>query len=83
MAHWKYNIDLKGIWNDDTLSSLTRRTRIVKALRDTLWYGDHKADLEPLLDCLAKTRTQNGFNKVWDAVYDYADATRCWISTLV
>lgn len=84
MPHWKYNIDLKGIWNDDTISFLTRRDRIVKAIRDSLWYVDHNAGLlGPLLDRLSKTRTPDGFDKVWGAVYDYADATRCWIATVV
>lgn len=78
---WKYYVNIGDVWNDDTISFLVRRTRIVKTLRDTPWYMDHKADLELLLDRLAKTRTPNGFDKVWSAIYDCSDATRCWIAT--
>jgi len=81
---WERRIRVGDIFHNEDLTFEQRRDAIVKRIRASGWieastYGF--GDLDALVDELADARDADGFDEVWDAIYDIADYDRVWIET--
>jgi hypothetical protein len=84
MPAWDYRIDLRPVFRSEELTFEQRRDAIVDRLRTSSWVRDREdagADLSTLVDELAEAADTDAFDRLWDDLYDEADADRAWIAT--
>jgi hypothetical protein len=80
MARWQEQIDLYEPLNNDALPFTERRDTIVARIRASCWFANDDGDLAILLEDLASTTDEDGFNEVWESIYDLADSDRVWLN---
>jgi hypothetical protein len=81
MAIWVDQINLADVFHSRALTFKQRRNIVVERIKASDWYRWNGADFRRTIAKLAKTRTPEAFDVVWNAVYDYADVDRVWIAT--
>lgn len=81
MPRWTYTIRLKDVFHNDAMTFEQRRDAIVARLRNSQWYAEIDSVLRDHVDELAETTDTDGFDYVWNKIYDEADADRAWIET--
>lgn len=80
MPEWKKHVDVSQWFHDDALSVADKAKAITDHLRPLI--GDDE-DAAELLDELAHQDDADEFDYVWNDLYDWADANRVWINTIV
>lgn len=83
MPTWRYTVDLKGVWRNEEMTFEERRDEIVRRLRESRWFKSHEEGswLHSIVEELADTESIPDFDRVFNAIYDEADADRAWIAT--
>jgi len=78
---WQHTLDIADIWQNDDLTLVELRDRIVTRIKTNRWYTtqDEGSDLHEAVDELGDITTPDDFDAVWDTIYDLADTDRCWI----
>lgn len=85
MSTWKETVRLADVFHDDALPLREKGETIVTRLRALRAEGvdlDFDNTLEELTDA-AEADDVGWFDQVWHAVYDWADAERVWIETVL
>jgi hypothetical protein len=80
MARWHEQIDLHEPLNNDALPFPERRDTIVARIRASRWFANDAGNLAILLEDLASTTDEDGFNEAWNGIYDLADSSRVWLN---
>jgi hypothetical protein len=78
---WEHKIRLGDVWQDEELDFEQRRNKIVARIRASAWfkgYGEFD-DLPQIVEELSGIEDADGFDEVWDSLYDIADYDRVWI----
>lgn len=80
---WGRKVNLAGIFHNDEMTFEQKRDAVVSTLRASTWFKQYEGgdDLPQFVEELADTEDIAGFDAVFDAIYDVADADRVWIST--
>jgi hypothetical protein len=80
---WDREIDLRGVFHNDSITSEARYNTIAGRLEASTWLRRKPAedDLHGLVRDLRTAPDAAGFNEVWDAIYDEADYDRVFIRT--
>jgi hypothetical protein len=80
---WDKQIDLRGVFHNDSMSFEERRDAVVRRLRASVWLAgrDEFDRLVEIVDNLAAAEDTAEFAGWWDELYDDADCDRVWITT--
>lgn len=81
MRHWQRHLRVGDVFHDDALSVEEKAETIGKRFK-TLFPGD--SDVAEFADELydaAKSDGVEGFDEVWESIYDWADRNDLWIET--
>lgn len=80
---WAETIDLKDIFNQDSMMFEDRRDSIVGQIRLSRWYKDSEecSELRECVDGISQSEDEEEFDQYWDELYDMADYGRVWINT--
>ena len=84
-AQWKNRLNLGDIFQDDDMPLEEKRDVIVARIKASGWYRreikrDDCCDLFYIVDELADVDSDDYFNVVWNALYDWCDVDkRVWL----
>ena len=83
LPSWANHVNLRDVFNDESLSFEERRDEIVRRLRASSWLRgrDEFEDPMEIIEWLAVAEDAEEFDELWDDLYDHADRERCWIGT--
>lgn len=76
VVDWAYRVELSDIWEQDLG---VRKVAAIAAERIRK-LGIVSGDLENLLEELVRVDDVEGFDAVWEKIYDWADANLVWIN---
>lgn len=87
MAQWKYQVDIRGIYYNSELTLSERAGQIADRIAASSWFTAPRDEmdvvyLEALLDDLRAAKDQEDYKEFLDALYDLADAERCWFRSV-
>lgn len=75
---WRYKLQLADVWNDEDLSFTERRDAIVARIKGFPLYNEED-EIWWIVDELSDAQSEDDFDAVWDAFYDWADTERVWV----
>lgn len=84
MAQWKYQLKLKSLrdqYEADEFSVEELGQKVAEKIRKSSAYVLHKVSLEPIAKRFGKVKSEAGFNRVLESLYDWGDletAPDCW-----
>jgi hypothetical protein len=82
---WDERLDVSDVFHNDDLTLEAKRDAIVDRIKRTRWYrrSDEYDTLREIVEELSEVEDVEGFDCVWDALYDEADTGmwRVWVNT--
>lgn len=85
---WTYKLSLKDIMKPYEGRNVTNQeARIIgkavaKKIREHRMFEYHKTLLEPICESFQRVKSQEGFNRTLDSLYNWGDYNKtCWIET--
>lgn len=79
---WKHKLDLCDIFHSEAHGFTNRRDIIVARVQRAKFWDEDDDELTALTEELAEAEDSDQFNSAWDALYDWFDANRVWVSTV-
>ena len=86
---WKHKLDVSDLWkkvsNDEiALAEFTKEVAVkLQSLKNDIPILNHNEidRLSASLKRVGRTKNKDKFDKVWNTIYDWADANKVWIAT--
>lgn len=83
MANWKYELNLKDLWDkfdSDKLTSHQVGLQVSKRIKTLSCYKKY-SELEEMANEFERVTNTGQFDTVLCRLYDWADSVKCWIVT--
>lgn len=81
MNRWRMTLNVRDVFYDDDLTTAAKAQAIAARIRIHPWARENDY-VRDLADELAEQTDTHGFDVVWHAIYDEADADRVWVATV-
>lgn len=81
MNKWKYTLNLKEFYHDDTMSIEDKATNMVAELQILQKKLPNDGELEDIIDTFSGIDDVDELDYVMNTLYDWADFYKVWIET--
>lgn len=84
---WRHRLEIGDVWDNDDMPLPEKGKIIIDRVKASeFWPGDDGDDLEQIIEELGDAAEEDDvdwFDLVWSAFYDWADANRVWVNTMI